>query len=307
VIKASIDIGTNTVLLLVSENIGGRLHTLSEEQRMPRLGRQVDSMRNLSEESMQRVVDVLVEYKNILIREFASVEWPPVVTATSAVRDAANREDFLSRVVDSTGWQICVLSGDEEAQTTFKGALSVLNPAAIQDKFCLILDIGGGSTEFALCRADTLLAAQSLDMGSVRFTERYFSMLPPSKEEMELAVSGVQKLLATLNRELISVENFLIAGVAGTVTSIAAIEAGLTVYEADKLNGVTLTLSAVQKYRRLFGSLTPSEIEEAYSPFLTGRGEVITAGLIILEEVMKFFNKHELIVSTGGIRHGMII
>lgn len=307
-LQASVDIGTNTVLLLVAEKSGGKLKLLHEEQRMPRLGKRVDANKNLHEESMKRVIHSLKEYHRLLADNFPAIVNPPIVTATSAVRDAPNKGHFLRAVEDTTGWRVKVLSGEDEAQTTYRGALSVLNPELLQGRHTLVLDIGGGSTEFALGESGRLLAAQSLDMGSVRYTERYFRSQIPTEEEMVQVADAAQVLMQNLSGHLeTGRENLLMVGVAGTITSIAAIEAGLSYYEANRLNGMILPYSAVQKYRRRFESLSPSTIEKEYASFLTGRGEVITAGLIILEEAMAFYNKRELIVSTGGIRHGSLL
>lgn len=318
-IEASIDIGTNTVLLLVAEKRDGRLDVLHEEQRLPRLGKQADSDKNLNRESMDRVIRSLTEFATLLRERFPDLPKPPVVTATSAVRDAPNRALFLNAAEEATEWKVRVLSGEEESQTTYRGALSVLDPEIVKGRRTLILDIGGGSTEFALGQEGKLLAAQSLDMGSVRFTERYFSCLPPAEDEKAEVARAVRNLLRNLKGDLVlkgdqsspagggQEKHLLMVGVAGTVTSIAALSAGLTQYETDRLNGMKLPLSEIRKYRNLFESLSPSVIEETFAPFLVGRGEVITAGLIILEEVMRFYNKKVLTVSTGGVRHGMLI
>ncbi|MGK7370344.1 MAG: Ppx/GppA phosphatase family protein, partial [Candidatus Halalkalibacterium sp. M3_1C_030] len=124
-IHAAIDIGTNTVLLLIAEKEGPNIHTLLEEQRIPRLGKGVDSSGNLDKESIQRVVDVLKEYRQIINSSYPNIQ-SLTVTATSAVRDAENRKDFTEKVQEATGFKVKVLSGEQEADFTFKGALSVL-------------------------------------------------------------------------------------------------------------------------------------------------------------------------------------
>src|SRR5690625_4008010 len=262
VIEASIDIGTNTVLLLVAENKGGRLKVLHEEQRLPRLGKQTDSDKNLNRESMDRVIRSLREFAAFLKERFPQLSGPPVVTATSAVRDAPNRALFLNAVEEATGWVVRVLSGEEESQITYRGALSVLDPQIVKGHRTLILDIGGGSTEFARGEEGELLAAQSLEMGSVRFTENYFNSLPPEDEEKSEVARAGRNLLRDLRGELVSKEGkrspgggqekkLQVVGVAGTVTSIAALSAGLTHYETEKLNGMDLPLSERSEERRV--------------------------------------------------------
>src|SRR5690625_75549 len=244
-IEPPIDIGTNTVLLLDAENKGCRIKELPEEHRLPGVGQQTDSDTNLGRERMDRGIRSLSEAAAFLKARFPQLSWPPVVTVTRAVRDAPDRALFLNAVEEATGWGVRVLSGEEESQITYRGALSVLDPQIVKGHRTLILDIGGGSTEFALGEEGKLLAAQSLDMGSVRFTENYFNSLPPEDEEKSEVARAVRNLLRDLRGELVSKEGkrspgggqekkLQVVGVAGTVTSMAALSAELTHYETEK-------------------------------------------------------------------------
>ena len=179
--KAAIDIGTNTVLLLVGEISGGKLHVIHEEERAPRLGRNVDANKTLHEDSMLRVIAALKEYQEILSSRYPDVK-EIIVTATSAVRDAANKQTFMDLVLKETGLRVRLLSGQEEAVWTYKGALSVLEGLDKHETF--VLDIGGGSTEIALGKYGILNQSHSYDMGCVRFTERYLKHEPPFQEEI---------------------------------------------------------------------------------------------------------------------------
>lgn len=303
-IRSSIDIGTNSVLLLIADVEGTDLTVLHEEQRIPRLGQGVDSDGKLSEEAQDRVLSVLKMYRAILKGRFSGVADKTVVTATSAVRDATNRSEFIRDIDRQTGWTVQLLTGDEEAQTTFLGALSVLDdfePGAS----ATVLDIGGGSTEFATGTATKLSAWSSLDMGSVRFSERFLTNDPPTVSQLEAARGEVREMISDLDPLHGSSEQLI--GVAGTVTSVAAIGLGLRSYKTDKLNESRLSLGDVDKTIRQFTSMTSVGIESRYPVFLKGRGDVITGGLIILSEVMKFRRTNSIIVSTGGIRHGILI
>jgi exopolyphosphatase / guanosine-5'-triphosphate,3'-diphosphate pyrophosphatase len=171
--KASIDIGTNSVLLLVAEMDGENLHILRELQEVPRLGKGVDKNRNLHPDSQQRVIAVLKNYQNYLDDHYPETTAETIVTATSAARDAANRDQFLRLVKKETGWDVRLLSGREEAEITYRGALSVLNGREKTKN--VILDIGGGSTEIAYGNGYNLADGFSADMGSVRFTERFLT------------------------------------------------------------------------------------------------------------------------------------
>jgi exopolyphosphatase / guanosine-5'-triphosphate,3'-diphosphate pyrophosphatase len=300
-VYASIDIGTNSVLLLVASFIENQLEVLDELQEIPRLGKGVDSDKNLHPESCERVISVLKKYRAYLEQNYPEVIYEVIVTATSAVRDSSNRNQFLEQIFQETGWEVRLLSGDEEAETTYSGAISVL---PYQNKKFVVLDIGGGSTEIARGSGLVLNSGISVDMGSVRFSERYLLNDPPTRDQIEAVRSEVQSLL---DQNSVSLQGFELVGVAGTVTSIAAILLGLNDYQAEKINGYRLKKSDIQRFINEFTEITSGEIEEKYSPFLKGRGDVITGGLIILDEFMKLFEFDELTVSTGGIRHGILI
>ena len=299
-LKASIDIGTNSVLLLVANIRDGGIEVLEEKQAVPRLGKGVDADKNLHPDSCDRVVEVLKKYKAHLVENYPQVANDVVVTATSAVRDSSNREEFLNQIYQETGWRVQLLTGEEEAQTTYTGAISVLKD---QNENFVVLDIGGGSTEIALGKQLQLSSGISVDMGSVRFSERYLKSDPPKKEELKTLRIEVNSLLKTKSFNL---KKYRLVGVAGTVTSIAAIELGLDEYNASRINGYLLKKKSVEEFIDEFSKITSDEIEQKYSPFLTGRGDVIAGGLIILHEFMNHFNFDELIVSTGGIRHGIL-
>jgi len=300
--SASIDIGTNTALLLVAELKDGKLKPIVEKQRIPRLGRGVDKSRNLSPDSMKRVLDNLLEYKEFLDENYPGVASRTIVTATSAVRDASNRSEFLDLVKQKTGWKIRLLSGSEEAETTYMGALSVLEDYSDQSN--LILDIGGGSSELAFGRGYELESAVSIDMGSVRFTERFFNDNPPTSLQISKALEEIQQLLKL---QQVPDGNFDLIGVAGTITSIAAIELELTEYDVDTLNGFHLKKAVVNRFIDEFSKTKWENIEKKYSRFLKGRGEVVLAGILILREVMDWSKKSSIVTSTGGIRHGVLL
>lgn len=301
-IRSSIDIGTNSVLLLVADVTDNGINVLYEEQHVPRLGKNVDKDRTLHPDSQNRVISVLKTFQKKLEDETPQLKEQPIVTATSAVRDASNREEFLDKVERELGWEIRILSGSEEAETTYAGAVSVLNPGEISRP--VIIDIGGGSTEFATGEGVQFKSGISLNIGSVRFTERYFDSDPPLHSEILTARKAIEQELGKLDKIY---RNGVLVGVAGTVTSIAAIEMGLDDYESDKLNGYRLKRSTVADFIQEFSETKSEVIERTYPPFLTGRGEVILAGILILHEFMAMTEREEVVISSGGIRHGVLI
>ena len=300
--KASIDIGTNSVLLLVADVDGTNLNVLKELQEVPRLGKGVDKNRNLHHDSQQRVITVLKKYQNYLSKHYPETTAETIVTATSAARDAANRDQFLDSVNSKTGWDVKLLSGREEAEITYRGALSVLNGREKTNN--VVLDIGGGSTEIAYGSGYNLADGFSADMGSVRFTERFLSESLPADSSQKNLREAVQELL---HQRSIPYNQFDVIGVAGTVTSIAAIYKNLADYEADKLNGIHLSRDVIREFIKEFTALSADEIERKHSMFLKGRGDVILTGLLILDEFLLWAGREEIVVSTGGIRHGVLV
>lgn len=300
--KAAIDIGTNTVLLLVAEAHNGTLQVIHEEQRMPRLGKRVDADGMIHDESRDRVADALIEYKQILMEQFPEVSHI-VVTATSAVRDAANRDEFISYIEKETGFSIRLLSGIQEAQYTYKGALAVFNSEFRSDVF--VLDIGGGSTELALGRDARLESSFSFDMGCVRFSERFLKSDPPLYEEIDQCREEIRTLLS--KHTFSPRKKTQAVGVAGTLTSLAAIDLQLDKYEPLKLNGHSISLDKLRTLTNRFSTCTHQQLLEVNPNVLKGREDLFLAGLLILEEFMLCYNLEQILVSTGGIRHGVLL
>lgn len=300
--KAAIDIGTNTVLLLVAEISDSAIKVLHEEQRIPRLGQGVDHSRHLSGEAMKRVIKVLKEYRNILDQKFPAVK-NVYVTATSAVRDAANRGDFLKQVEQETGYEIKVLTGFEEAQFTYLGAQSMLDDELISTPK-IVIDIGGGSTELVLGSGVEIRDRHSFDMGCVRFTERFMKNDPPTQSQIKACKGAIRQKLEEYEFHLTN--NVSLIGVAGTVTSLAFIDTQMDAYKSKSLVGHKISKEVISKYTYRFQKVSSSELLKNYSQVMEGRADIFLAGLLILEQVMKVYGFNQLVVSTGGIRHGAI-
>ncbi len=300
--KAAIDIGTNTVLMLIAEENGEGLKVFHEEQRMPRLGKGVDVNKALSDESMERVITAIKEYKNILSSQFSTVT-EVTVTATSAVRDASNRDEFKNLINKETGFDVQLLSGDKEAEYTYKGALTVFDEQVSGDVF--VLDIGGGSTEVALGRDGELIDSHSFDMGCVRFTERFLVQDPPFQEQIRECRQAVKSLLET--KKFRPKKNVQAVGVAGTLTSLAAIDLQIDEYDPEHMNGHLIVREKLKKGIEIFSLHTHQQLLELSPKVLKGREDIFLAGLLILEGFMNYFDLEEIRVSTGGIRHGAIL
>jgi len=299
--KASIDIGTNTALLLVADRQDGKLRILEEQQRVPRLGEGVDESKNISASAVQRVSKAIEEYQAVIKDEYPAVKELRVV-ATSAVRDANNREEVLQQIKKRTGIHIKVLSGFEEAQYTFSGAQSVLNDFSTNQK--VVIDIGGGSTEVASGQ-NNVRDRYSYNMGCVRFTERFLKDDPPTGQQISECRKAIRDMLETY--EFNFADESVLIGVAGTVTSLAYIDQGLKIFNSEKLNGYEISLKKLQRYISEFKEWPVDKLVDTYPVVMKGRGDIFLAGLLILESFMQHYSFDRLITSTGGIRHGILL
>ncbi|MGB2958602.1 MAG: Ppx/GppA phosphatase family protein [Bacteroidota bacterium] len=295
---AVIDIGTNTVILLLAEiSDEGRVRPLLHEQRIPRLGRGVDATRRLRKESIDRVIQVLKEYLKLLL------PYHPVSTVlcgTSALRDASNRADFTGIVQRELGLVVEVLTGEDEALLTYRGALSGLSGV----QRAIVLDIGGGSTEISAGDASHVQLKWSLDIGSVRLTERFFRHDPPTSEEIEEATLWVRGELRKLTG--FDGSGATLIGVAGTATTLAFLDQGLEDFSVEAISNYRLSREAVEGLFTRLKGLSHAELLRL-TPVMRGRADIIAGGTLVLKEVMDATGRDELIVSERGVRYGIAL
>ena len=292
---AAVDIGTNSVRLLVRSPAGADLERIA---RITRLGGGVDRTGRLDPAGIERTIAVLDDYRTLVDRH--AVERLRVI-ATSAARDAANRDELFDVVEAAMGLRPELLSGDEEGRLAFAGATDGLDPS--MGPFCVI-DLGGGSTEFAVGTTE-LEGILSVDMGSVRFTERYVEHDPPEPEELVACLSVAEAHLSDVVRELPAiVDTQTWIGVAGTITTMAAVEIGLIDYDPDQIHHFRLTKAAAEDvYRTL---VTERLDDRIHNPGLQPeRAEVIVGGSAILVAVMRQFGIDPLLVSEHDILDGV--
>ena len=299
---ASIDIGTNSVLLLIAEQTELGLQVHEEVQRLPRLGAMVDSNGDLARQSIDRVLEVLTEYAEIIQTYGDGVLKKTRVTATSAVRDAANKNEFLSLIKEIIGFEIQILSGEEEAKYTYLGAIS---QTKVESNSILVVDIGGGSTELAMGDSSQWLRGISVDMGCVRFNERYLVHNPPYQEEIGECRRSIEALLEST--KLRFPPNTQVVAVSGTATSLAAIDQQLFPYQLSRINNYRLNTDKLAKSIEIFSLHTYEQLIELHPEVMQGRADVFLAGLLILEGVLRYASIEEFIVSSGGIRHGILL
>ena len=297
-IIAAIDIGTNTALLLVGAIApDGTLEVLHDSVQAPRLGQGVDASRLLAPAAIVRTLRVLAEF-HVIMDGFHPAR--TIVTATSAVRDARNRQEFIDRVKEATGFDVRVLSGEEEASWTFAGTVS----GSVRTDPSLVVDIGGGSTELSLGTGSCPSFHTSVDIGAVRLTERYFKRSPPGPDEIGAVTEEIISRLTEVPPDLPA--HCIAYGVAGTPTTLATYLAGLATPDRIVIDGYELSRTAVDGAFRDLSRLTPPEIRALGETF-AGREDVITAGTLILAKVMDHFGLDRISVSVRGLRYGALL
>jgi exopolyphosphatase/guanosine-5'-triphosphate,3'-diphosphate pyrophosphatase len=298
---ATIDLGTNTVRLLVVEVESRRWRVLAQAQRITRLGQGQGGVGALHAEPMERTVATVAEFVATAERLGAA---HVRIVATSAVREASNREELAARVHAATNRSIEVLSGEAEARLTLLGVAAGL--PELGGSF-LLFDIGGGSTEFVLAESGRARAAASLRLGVVSLAERFIDAGPvdPARyAAMTREIAG--RLAGEIPPALGGVRrSSVLVGTAGTVTTLAALDLGLATYDADRVHGHRLTRPAVERLRDRLGALPLAE--RAALPCLEpGRADVLIPGIAICLATMERFGFDTLIVSDRGLREGIL-
>jgi exopolyphosphatase/guanosine-5'-triphosphate,3'-diphosphate pyrophosphatase len=295
--RAAIDIGTNSVRLLVRGDGEKDLERISV---ITRLGAGVNKTGHLAPDAIERALDTLRDFAAVLARHGN----PPVrVVATSAARDADNCAEFFDAVAEIIGVTPELLSGEEEARLSFAGAVAGLDPGT--GPF-LVMDIGGGSTELAV-GTTTAEQACSLDVGAVRLTESDLHHDPPQPEELINAIGSVHDLVEdALREQLPSAEDApVLVGVGGTITTVAAVEIGLPVYDRDQVHHFRLTRAAAEDVFRTLA--TEPLADRVHNPGLQPeRADVIVGGCCVLVAIMRLLHASELIVCDADLLDALV-
>ena len=298
---ASIDIGTNSTRVLVARPAGnGKLDIVDRRNTITRLGQAVGATGRLADEAVERTLACLRGYRGILdTNEVETVR----VAATSASRDAANREEFFAAVEDVVGMRPELLSGDEEGRLSFLGATGDLDPAL--GPF-LVVDIGGGSTEF-IVGTDEVEGVMSVDVGCVRLTEKFLEHDPPQPEELTASISFADTYLEDVVREVpAAAEARTLVGLAGTITTVAAVEIGLATYDRDAIHHFHLTRDAAEDVFRTLA--TEPLADRIHNPGLEeARADVIVGGCCVLVAIFRRLGFDEMIVSEADILDGLAL
>jgi len=298
---AAIDCGTNSIRLLVADvdTDAGTLVDLDRRMEIVRLGRGVDATGRLDDEALARTFAACDRYAEVL-RDLGAQRVR--VVATSASRDAENRDDFVSGVLARIGVEPEVVSGDEEARLSFLGATRGL--AGAEPPY-LVVDIGGGSTEFVV-GTDEPLAACSVDVGCVRLTERHLRDDPPTRAEIDAVVADADAAIALAGETVPFGEARTLVGLAGSVTTAAALALGLEEYDPARIHGARISAAAVAEVSDRLLASTHAE-RAAVAVIHPGRVDVLNAGILVLRRILDRTGLPEVLVSEHDILDGIAL
>jgi exopolyphosphatase/guanosine-5'-triphosphate,3'-diphosphate pyrophosphatase len=298
-IFAAIDCGTNAIRLLIAEVEGDRVTDLVREMRTVRLGEGVDTTGEFSGAALERTFVACREYSKILqqhqVKKLRFI-------ATSASRDVTNRDVFIAGVREVFGVEPEVISGTEEAELSYRGALSGLDVEGP----VLVADIGGGSTEFVTALTDGSLVSRSLNIGCVRMTERHLHCDPPTQQEIHDTVGDIDKEIELIKRTIPINSETTFIGLAGSVTTVAAMALGLGEYNAELIHGSVLNIDQVEEVTALLVNMTRERRAEL--GFMhPGRVDVIGGGALVLRESMRLLGFNQVLVSEKDILDGVVL
>jgi len=293
---AVIDVGSNSTRLLVADVADGDVVKVERRSQVTRLGRGVDLSGQLSAEAIESACEAIVDYVGICER--SNVERIATI-ATSAVRDASNGDAFIAELRERFALAAQVLGGEEEARLTYLGATHERPPS----EQTLVIDIGGGSTELIVGKGDEIEFEESLQVGVVRHTERHISADPPTAVELEALATDVRSSIEAAIAGHGEARALTGIAVAGTPTSLAAVELELEPYDPERVHGHVLSLAQIQRLLSLLAS-RPLVERAAIAGLHADRAPTIIAGVVILVEAMRAFELGRIRVSEHDILYG---
>ncbi len=294
---ASIDIGSNTVLMLIAEVRGGQINPLKEIQRIPRISAGLSPGREISSSSEARLMNVLGEYLS-LIKDYCCDKI--FISATSAFRKASNREKIKRKIEQLFDSEVKILTGDEEAELAFLGTTEY----GIKENYRLVIDIGGGSTEIIYGRGSLIEFRKSFDLGVVSLSEKYFNNSKPTVRDLLLVEEFILNTFNMLPKSNLAPANTI--ALAGTPAALVCIKDGISVYDENSIEGKVLSYKEISDLQRYLSQFSPSELLNKYPDILKGRQGLILSGSSILIILLKLLHIDNVIVSTKGIRYGSL-
>jgi exopolyphosphatase/guanosine-5'-triphosphate,3'-diphosphate pyrophosphatase len=294
---AAIDCGTNSIRLLIADISGGNFRELYRTMEIVRLGQGVDKNKRFDPAAIERTLKATALFsEEIARRGVTAIRF----CATSATRDAENRALFIDGVREILGIEPEVISGEEEARLSFAGAVSEMHPS---DAPFLVIDIGGGSTEFVFGDQE-VRAAKSVNIGCVRMSERHFTSAPVTEDVIKLAVSDIDQAIAEAANTVPIKEARTLIAVAGTATTVAAAALELAEYDRYAIHLSRISAEKTAEISNRFLAMTRDEIAEL-GYMHPGRVDVIAAGALVLDRIMKASGASEFVASERDILDGM--
>jgi exopolyphosphatase/guanosine-5'-triphosphate,3'-diphosphate pyrophosphatase len=307
-ILAGIDIGTNTLRLLVADAGPDSFHEIYADRKSTRLGQDLDLNGMLTSEAQDRTLKALVDFAE-KIRLHAALHTAAI--GTSALRNASNSAAFIQAAKKRTGIDVIVISGEEEARLTLLAVDHTLTGEGRRQNadfrpLSLVIDIGGGSTEIITAHPGERRVSVSLPLGAVYLTERFVKNDPPTAEEISLLRRMVREQLDRIGATIRPDPSGILVGTAGTITTLAAIDQGLEAYDPEKINRSVLTANSLDT---IVGMLSISRAEERRKirGLEPDREDIILAGAVILQEIIRRFGYQSMLVSDWGLREGIVL
>jgi exopolyphosphatase/guanosine-5'-triphosphate,3'-diphosphate pyrophosphatase len=298
-IIASIDIGTNTVLLLIAkvDETSFEITPLFNEYKMPRIGRGLKLNERIAVERIEKLFTVLSEYQSIISKYNVD---DVLVTATNALRIATNSAEIVERIKKQLSWNVNIISGKTEAEFAFLGAV----PVSTKNKSILVIDIGGGSTELILGKENNIEYRKSFHIGSVSATENYLKNSPPIDRELSELKIELETIFAEIKNKFAP---DLTYSIAGTPTTLFCMINEIKSFNESIVEGGILKHEDIVKLIQELKKLAPEEIRNGYGKIMQGREDIILGGSSILLNIMELLNLSEVIISSRGIRYGAIV
>lgn len=295
----AIDIGTNSMRILIAKIENGCIVESFKDLRTTRMGEDVNQTGNLSMAAIQRNIDALNEFMGIVQRE--EIREIPII-ATSAVRDAKNKTLFIKRAKEEVNVDVDVITGEKEAELGFLGVLRGLRE---KDENILVVDIGGGSTEFIFGNKKGIQYLTSINMGAVRMTEKFVTTDPVCKVEIEEMVKAIDKMIESTINYLHHYKIDKVIGIGGTATTVAAVSKKLKVYDKDQIHNADLSHEKVKIILKEFLSKKLEERKqiEGLQP---KRADIITAGTIILDRILTGIKADHITISEYDNLEGLV-
>ena len=298
---ATLDMGTNTVRLLIAQQREGCLFDfLYQKSRIARIGEGFGNNKIIKKEALERTLSILREYKSILKKYDVKEVF---AAATSAIREAQNRQWFVENI-KKAGFDIEVITPQQEAELTHIGIVYMLKDI-IENGNWLAFDLGGGSTEFMFSSKNRLINSFSIPLGGVKLLEMFIKKDPPKEEELDTAAKYFKKQLEQYIKKPYKPD--FIVGNAGTVTSLAVIDMNLTAYSFEKTEGYKLKKENIDKILTKLMSMSAQKRLETYKILEKGREDVIVVGAKIVKTILNFFDKDYIITTNGSLREGLLI